>query len=193
MKKLVCTVEMSKTNGITVTVDNTDDQITQKITMDGSKLTILVAERAGEKNESMITQTAGAIAIKCKDFSIDADNTITCSSTKATTLTSGDTFKIESAKDMKLTSSAKLAQSASSDLTLEGSNVKVAAQHAASMTATTAEVSGSKSVTLKGAQAQLSGGQVSINADGKLDAKSSGMATLGGNMTTIKGALINAG
>src|SRR3954466_8669096 len=145
MGKLVCTVEMSKTAGITVTVENADANITQTITMDGTTLTIKVA---GQDNTSTITQTADAIAIKCKDFSIEADNTITCSSKKATTHKSDDTVMIESAKDMTLTSSAKLVQSASSDLTLDGANVKATAQSAASMKGATAEVSGSTSLTL---------------------------------------------
>jgi hypothetical protein len=194
MGKLVCTVEMSKTAGITVTVENADAKIMQTITMDGTTLTIKVASQENQENPSTITLTADAIAIKCKDFSITADNTITCSSKKATTHKSEDTVTIQSAKDMTLTSSANLAQSASSDLTLKGANVKATADSAASMKGATAEVSGSTSLTLKGGtKAEMSGAQVSISATSQLEATATGMATLGGNMTTVKGTLINAG
>src|SRR5215203_2452067 len=101
---LVCTVEMSKDSGISIKVENADGGITQTITMDGTTLTMTVA---GEDETSTFTQKADSIAIKCKDFSIEASNTITCTSTKATTHKSDDTVTIQSAKDMTLTSSAK--------------------------------------------------------------------------------------
>lgn len=80
MGKLVCTVEMSKESGITVKVEDADAGITQTITMDGTSLTLKVAGSAGT---STITQTADKIAIKCKDFTLDAENTITCTSQQA--------------------------------------------------------------------------------------------------------------
>lgn len=187
---LVCTVEMSKESGISVKVENADAGITQTITMDGTTLTMTVA---GEEDTSTFTQKADSIAIKCKDFSIEADNTITCTSKKATKHTSEDTLTLESTKDMTLTSKAKLVQTADSDLTLAGANVKATAKSEASMKGMTAEVSGDQKLTLKGTQANMSGTQVAINADAKLEAKSSGMATLGGNLTTVTGTLINAG
>ena len=191
MGKLVCTVELSKTNGITVKVVNADASITQTVTMDGTTLTLKVA---GSSNTSTFTQTADKIAIKCKDFTLDADDTITCTSGKATKHVSSDALTLQSTKDMTFTSSAKLVQSATSDLTLAGANVKATAQSAASMQGLTASISADQSLTLKGtAQAQLSGAQVTVKADAQLDAESSGIATLGGSLTTIKGSLINAG
>jgi hypothetical protein len=187
---LVCTVEMSKESGISITIENADDGITQTITMDGTTLTMKVA---GKEDTSTFTQKADSIAIKCKDFSIEADNTITCTSKKATKHTSDDAVTIQSAKDMSLLSSAKLVQSADGDLTLAGANVKATAQSAASVKGMTAEVAGDQSLTLKGTQTNMSGTQVSIKADAQLGAESSGMATLGGSMTTVKGTLINAG
>lgn len=191
MAKLVCTVELSKESGISVKVENAEAGITQTITMDGTTLTLKVA---GKDNTSTFTQNADSIAIKCKDFSIEADNTITCTSKKATKHQSDDTLTLQSTKDMTLTSSAKLVQSATSDLTLAGANVKATAQSAASIKGLTAEVTGDQSLTLKGtAQVNMSGAQVAIKADAQLGAESSGMATLGGSLTTIKGTLINAG
>jgi hypothetical protein len=191
MAKLVCTVELSKETGISIKVENADGKITQTITMDGTTLTLTVA---GEQETSTFTQKADSIAIKCKDFSIEASNTITCTSTKATKHQSDDTLTLQSAKDMTLTSSAKLVQSADSDVTLAGANIKATAQSAASLKGLTAEVTGDTSLTLKGTtKVDMSGAQVAIKADAQLGAESSGMATLGGSLTTIKGTLINAG
>lgn len=191
MGKLVCTVELSKTNGITVKVVNADASITQTVTMDG---TTLILKVAGQSDTSTFTQTADKIAIKCKVFTLDADDTITCTSGKATTHKSSDALTVQSTKDLTLTSSAKLVQSATSDVTVSGANVKASAKGAASLQGMTAEITGTQSLTLKGtAQAQLSGAQIAIKADAQLDAESSGLATLGGSLTTIKGSLISAG
>jgi hypothetical protein len=190
MAKLVCTVELSKETGISIKVENADGKITQTITMDGTTLTMTVA---GEEHTSTFTQKSDSIAIKCKDFSIDADNTITCTSKKATKHTSEDTLTLESTKDMTFTSSAKLVESATADLTLAGQNVKATAQSEASVAGLTVKVTGDQSLALKGAQLDVTGTQVAIKADAQLNAESSGMATLGGNMTTVKGTLINAG
>lgn len=190
MAKLVCTVELSKDSGVTVKVDNADAGITQTVTMDGTTLILKVTDGT---DTSTFTQNASSIAIKCKDFSIEADNTITCTSKKATRHQSDDAMTLQSTKDLTVTTSAKLVQSADSDLTLDGANVKATAQSAASVQGMTAKVSGDQSLSLKGAQVDLSGAQVAIKADAQLGAESSGMATLGGSMTTIKGSLINAG
>jgi hypothetical protein len=187
---LVCTVEMSKETGLTVMIVNADASITQTITMDG---TTLILKVAGSENTSTFTQKADSIAIKCKDFSIVADETITCTSGKASLHKSDDTLTLQSSKDMTLTSSAKLTQSADSDVKVSGANVNTVAQSAASVKGLTAEVAGDQSLTLKGTQANLSGAQIAIKADAQLGAESSGMATLGGSLTTIKGSLINAG
>jgi phage baseplate assembly protein gpV len=190
MAKLVCTVELSKETGISIKVENAEGGITQTITMDGTTLTLKVA---GQTDTSTFTQKADSIAIKCKTFSIDADDTITCTSKKATKHHSDDTLTLESTKDLTLTSSAKLVQSAVSDLTLAGANVKATAQSAASLKGLTTEIAGDQSLALKATQVNLSGAQVAIKADAQLGAESSGVATLGGSMTTIKGTLINAG
>jgi len=190
MAKLVCTVEMSKQTGISVKVENAAAGITQTITMDGTTLTMTVA---GAYNTSSFTQDAERIAIQCKDFSVVASNTITCTSKQATRHHSDATLTLESTKDLTLTSSAKLVQSASSDLTLDAANVTATAQSAASLKGLTAKVTADQALTLKGTQVNMAGAQVAIKADAQLGAESSGIATLGGSLTTIKGSLINAG
>jgi len=190
MAKLVCTVELSKDGGVTVKVVNADASITQRVTLDGTTLTL---EVAGSDNTSTFTQTADRIAIKCKTFTLDADETITCTSGKATTHHSDDALTLQSGKDMTFTSSAKLVQSATSDVALSGANVKASAQRAASVQGLTAEVAADQALTLKGPQAQLSGARVFRNPSLRRLQLSSGVATLGGSLTTIKGSLINAG
>lgn len=183
MAKLVCTLEMSKERGVTITVVN--GEITQTLAMDGTTVTLTVQD--GPKKLSSWTQDAERIAISCKDFSVVASNSITCTATKTATYASTDS-------DTKITSGAKLIQKAVGDVAVSGTNIKLAATSAASMTGATAEVSGTQSLKLKGtAEASLAGAKVSVTADGQLALESSGLAALKGSMTTIGGSLIKAG
>ena len=184
MAKLVCTLEMSKERGVTITVANADGKITQTLTMDGTTVTLVVK---GESEESSWTQKAESIAISCKDFSLVASNSISCKAAKTATYASTD-------GDTTITSGAKIVQEATGDVEVSGSNIKVAAQTAASMKGTTVEVAGTQSLALKGTvEAKLEGAKVAVKAQGQLALESSGMATLKGSMTTIGGSLIKAG
>src|SRR5581483_6512448 len=102
MGKLICTVELDKTAGVTVTVENKDDGITQTFHCDGTQIQTIVK---GNDATSTITQKQDSIKIECKAFEVDAE-TITCKSTKATSHHSDDTFDISSAKDLTQKSDA---------------------------------------------------------------------------------------
>ncbi|MCX4244133.1 hypothetical protein [Paraliomyxa miuraensis] len=181
---LVCTLEKSKTGGVTLKVVNDDGTVTQTVTMDGKQQMEL--KFVGSSETSYIKIEQDKITLDTKDLVINARNTISCKADATATY--------ESTKDTTIKSSANLVQSATSDVKVSGSNVELTAQSAASMEGMTAKVAGSQSLTLSGtSQAQLSGATVKVSADATLNAESSGMATLGGSMTTIKGSLITAG
>ncbi len=67
MGTLVCRIELDKTTGAKVTIENADGKITQTIHMDGTKITTKVA---GEQNTSTIEQVADAITITVKNFTL---------------------------------------------------------------------------------------------------------------------------
>ena len=181
---LVCTIEMSKAGGVTITVTNADGKITQTVTMDGTTLTLKVA---GEQETSSFTQTAEAIAISCKDFSVTASNSIVCTASKTLELTTEE-------KDMTLTSAGKLTCSVTGDFKLDAKNATVAASSAAKLEGNEVTAAAKAGLTLKGgSEAKLSGPSVTVSADGTLSVKSAGVATLEGSMTNIKGSLIKAG
>jgi hypothetical protein len=181
---LVCTLELSKTGGVTIKVVNTDDSITQTVSMDGTKIKV---EVAGSSETSSITLEDAKITIETKDLAINARNTIVCKAESTATYESKDTTTIES-------TTADVVQTAKTDVKVSGANVKLTADSAASMEGLTAKVAASDSLTLTGtSEAKLSGATVKVNADATLNAESTGMATLGGSMTTIKGSLITAG
>ena len=77
MGTLVCTVELDKEKGVTVKVENADDQITQTVVMDGTSITITVK---GSEETSTYVQKQDSVIITCKDFTVDATGTLTLKS-----------------------------------------------------------------------------------------------------------------
>ncbi|MCY1059593.1 hypothetical protein [Nannocystis sp. SCPEA4] len=184
MAKLVCTLEMSKERGVTITVENAEGKTVQTITMDGTTLTIQVA---GEQETSTLTQTAEKVTISCKDFSVVARNSISCVAAKTASYESQE-------GDTTVNSGARLVQQARTAVAVSATDVAVSARSSAKVEAITSEISGTQALTLKGAvQAALSGAKVSVKADGLLGLESSGLASLKGSMTNIGGSLIKAG
>jgi hypothetical protein len=200
MGKLVCTVELDKEKGVTVKVENADDQITQTLVMDGTSITITVK---GSSETSTIVQKQDSIAITCKDFSVDATGTLSLKSQKASSWASQDVLTLESTKDMTFTSSAKLTQSATSDAKLS-SNANVAVEATSKLdmkgmqTSLVASAGDNKleGVNLKmagKAQAELAAPMIKVAAQGKLGLESSGLADLKGSMTSVAGSLVKLG
>lgn len=181
---LVCTLEKSKTGGVTLKVVNDDGTITQTVTMNGKDAIKL--ELVGSEETSFIKIEEKKITIDTYDLVVTARNTIVC--------TADDEASYESTGDMTIKSAANLVQEATSDVKVSGANVKLTAQSDASMEGLTAKVAASTTLTLTGtSEAKLSGAAVKVSGDATLNAESGGMATLGGSMTTIKGSLITAG
>jgi hypothetical protein len=200
MGKLVCTVELDKEKGVTVKVENADDQITQTVVMDGTSITITVK---GSSETSTIVQKQDSIVMTCKDFTVDATGTLTLKSAKASSWTSQDTLSLESTKDMSFTSNAKLTQKATSDAKLSSSaNVGVEATSKLDMKGmqTSLVASGGENkiegLTLKMSgqtQAEMASAMIKVAAQGKLGLESSGMAELKGAMTSVSGSLVKLG
>jgi hypothetical protein len=193
MAKLVCTIEMDKTNGITVKVEDPQGQITQVMTMDSKSITI---KMQNSSHTSTIVQKAESIAVTVQDFSVTAD-TITLTSSKDSKWTSSQKLELESTQDMSFTSSAKLTQSATQDAKLSSTaNVNVEAtsnltlkgmQATLQATGGEAKVDG---VTLKlngQAQAEMAAPMAKVSAQGKLSLESTGLADLKGSMTNVGG------
>jgi len=184
MGTLICTVELNKESGITVTVKNGDANITQTITMNGTSIVIKVA---GQSDTSTITQTADAVAVTCKKFSVTADEQIT--------MKSSGTAAYESDK----TTSVK----AGTDLTIDGNTVKATgtqslaakgSQSSLSLDSSGAKLSTPSTATIQGqGQLSMSGGVVQVSADGMLTAEAQAVLTLKGAIANLQGNLVNLG
>ena len=187
MGTLVCRIELNKTSGITVTVNNEDGKIVQTMVMDGTSITTTCK---GDKETSTITQKQDSIAIKCKDFSIDAE-TINCKSSKTTKHESKDTFDIISTKDMSLKSSANTNIKATSDIKISGKNITDSAQMNSKTSATNVELSGKSKVKASGAQLELAGSGQAKMSGAMIEIKASGILTVKGNLTNVEGQITN--
>lgn len=202
MGTLVCKIELDKTKGITVTVENADGQITQTLTMDGTSITTKVQGQS-DAETSTIVQKADSIVVTVKDFTVNASGEITLTSSKASQWTSQDILKLTSTKDMTFTSSAKLTQSATQDAKLSSSaNVTLEATSAfkaSGMTAAMSATGGEAKVdglTLKlsgESNAEMSGAMAKVSGQGQLSLESTGIAKLQGSMTTVGGSLVKLG
>jgi hypothetical protein len=90
MSSLFCRIELSKTDGIIVTLDNKDGQVIHTVVLNGDSIT---TQSQSTAETSVIVQTPDKIAINCKTFEIKADQ-IDCQSTGKTTLQAGSDFAI---------------------------------------------------------------------------------------------------
>lgn len=196
MGTLVCRIELSKTKGIIVTVDNEDGKITQTLVMDGTSITTTCK---GQEDTSTITQKSDSIAVKCKTFTLEAE-TITCHSTKDTSHKSDQKYDIESTQDMTLKSGADIKATASSTAKVSAPTVTLAADNKASLSGNTTSVSGTQKAEVSGMQlslsgttkAEMSGLSVKVAADAALNLEGN-LTTLKGSITNVQGSLVKLG
>lgn len=170
MGNLVCRIELDKTKGIILTVENSADNITQTITMDGRQIETVVKGDGASK----ITQTKDGITIDCKSFTLNAE-TINCKSSQVTQHESGQDFKITSKHDLNL--------SAQNEANLKGMNVTTDAM-------SDAKVNGAK-LTLSGkAGTEIKTSGFKVDAQGMLDLKAGGIINLKAAMVKVKNIML---
>ena len=193
---LVCKLELSQTSGITLTVENADDNITQTASFDGTTITFTCK---GQDATSTITQNSDGITVECNNFTVNAE-TIACTSTKDTSHQAQGTFTIESTDKASFSSSADMDVSATSTLSLSASDFSTSAQNSAKLTALTTTVNGDQKTSVTGlelalsaqAGASLDGATVKVSAQTTLDVDGL-TTTVKGTTTNIQGTLVKLG
>ncbi|MFT6990068.1 MAG: hypothetical protein ACJASL_002046 [Paraglaciecola sp.] len=113
MSALFCRVELNKTDGITITLDNKNGNITHTLVFNGENIT---TTSKGDSGTSTITQAPDKIIMDCKTFELTAE-TITCSASDTTDLSSGSDFSIKS--------DANLNTKAAMDVAVDGTNINL--------------------------------------------------------------------
>ena len=173
MGTLVCRVELSKLQGIILTVENADADICQTIVMNGTSITTTVE---GPDETSVMTQDQESIAIQCKRFEIDA-KTITCKSSGKTEFSSGEDFSLDSQANVNV--------KAAMDADYEAMNATFKGQM-------NTEVKGTNVKLVGDAGAELSSPMTKVEATGKLDVTAGGIANIKGSVVNI-GGLVKMG
>lgn len=173
MGTLVCRVELDKTKGIVLTVENAEGEITQTVVMDGTKITTSVK---GSSETSTIIQKEDSIHIDCKTFTLNAE-TITCKSTGETRHESGQDFEIQSKQNINA--------SATGDAKFTAMNTTLESTSENKVSGMTLKLSGT-------ASAELKGPSITLDATGMMDLKSSGIVNLKGTIVNIKD-IVNMG
>lgn len=113
MSALFCRVELSKSEGIVITLDNSKGNITHTIILNGDAIT---TTSKGDTESSTIVQAPDKITMDCKTFELTAE-TISCSASSTAELSSGSDFSINS--------DANLNANAAMDFSIDGSNINL--------------------------------------------------------------------
>jgi hypothetical protein len=206
---LRCSIELNKTSGITVKVEDEDAKLSQTIVIDGAKITTtaksedststvtqdatkICLEVKGSEDTSTITQIAGSITIKVKAFSLEAE-TIDVKSTADTTVKSEAKMTVTTTDDCSVTSSAKLALKSTADMTLASdANLSASAANKAELKGLMVDIDGSQQTKINGGQSvQMTGLSIDIAADTTLSAAGKVTTDLGQQITTVKGKIVN--
>ncbi len=144
MGTLICTVELDKTLGLTVTIENASASTTQTVKVNGLTIELKVQ---GPDATSTFTQSADKIALVCKQFEVTAEQTIALKSVGASTWHSDQSIALDAPQ--------KVAVSTVGTLTLEGTQTTVKAKAAL-------ELESSAAATLKGQLIGVQGNLVTI-------------------------------
>jgi hypothetical protein len=152
MGTLVCTVELDKVAGLTVTVENADASTKQTVKMNGVTIEIQVA---GPGGTSKFTQSAEKIAITCKQFEVTAEQTIALKSTGASTWHSDQSIALDAPEKLSASTVGTLNLEGKAEVTLSGAQTTVKADAAL-------QLESAAMATLKGQLTNVGGSQVII-------------------------------
>lgn len=184
---LICKIELSQTQGITLTVINNDGHITQTATFDGTTITHTCK---GQNATSTIQQNSDSITVNCTNFNINAE-TITCKSTKNTLHEAQGTFSINSTGNSAFKSSADMSVSATSNLTMTAADFSTTAQNTAKVTSMTTTVNGDQKANITGAELALSATSSASLKGATVSAVAQTTMSIEGLTTTVKGSTTN--
>jgi len=193
---LVCKIELSQTDGITVTVINADGKITQTAVFNG---TSMIHTCKGENATSTITQTCDTITFDCNNFVVNAES-ITCKSSKDTLHEATGKFTVNSTDTAAVNASKDLNVAATTNLKMTAADFSATADNTAKVSALTTTINGDQKAQVTALQlvlsaqssASLEGATVKAAAQATMDIEGL-TTTVKGQMTNIQGSLIKLG
>ncbi len=208
MGTLICTIELNKKTGTTVTVKDEEGKLTQSITMDGKSITVkmikdddgkfssikmdqkeIVSTVKGDET-STITQVHDTITVKVKNFIVDAE-TVKVTSKKTSDYEAKDAMTVKAAKAMSVSTDDALTVKSAKDTSVTASGaMNLKATKDITAEGQNVAIKGQMAVKIQGAQkVDVKGAQVSIKGDAQVEVAAPA-TNLGQTMTTVKGSMV---
>ena len=208
MGTLICTIELNKTTGTTVTVKDEDGKITQTVIMDGKSITLKVLKEDDKKFSSImmdhtqivatvkgdetstVTQVHDTITTKVKNFILDAE-TIKVTSSKTSAWTAEDTMTVKVTKALSVSTSDALTVKSTKDTSVT-SSAKMTLKSTDDLSASGKNVKLTADMAFNakgGTKAEVAAAQISIKGDAKVEVAAP-VTEVGDTSVTIKGAMV---
>lgn len=206
---LVCSIELSKTKGISLTVRNAAQKLTQTVIVDGATIVTqikqddsaicssvtqskdaIVTKIASDADTSTVTQNPQTFQVQCKNFIVSAES-VTVKSTQKTAHESGSTYSIVSQADLTGSATTSMSLHAGTQLALASdATLSLTARSDLSASAINVSVAGSATTAIKGnGTMSVAGAQVSVSGDAQVTLAAP-ITKVGQNITTIEGQLV---
>jgi hypothetical protein len=209
-QKFNCKIELSKTNGITISIRDLSqpEQVYKQVKLEGDSLIIktnkvdssctitqteisLTTEVKNAQGSTKIEQGPEEVKVTCKVFTVDA-TTINLTSKEDTTCKSTGAWSLTSTKDLKLESKAKCDVKSDQAMTLKAVGAATLESDAKlQLKGATLEATSSAAMKLDSQAAlELKGTAVSVKGSmrAELDSPST---TVGSTMTTVQGQIVS--
>ena len=204
---LVCSIELSKEHGATITVQDDRGKVTQIVHLDGTTLKLQVKTASAQttveqkdasiitrvkqgNDESKISQTPTDIRIECQNFTVNAE-TIKATSNKDTTLAARGKSTISAQGDLTVKSSAQGTLQTSRDLTVKaGTKLNVSGGQKAALSAPQVALTSKMKTSVDGgAQLQMKAVKISARGQAQLEAAAP-ITNVGQSLTSLRGQLV---
>ncbi len=184
---LTCRIELHKTKGVTVTVEDAQAKTSQTVVLDGTSLVFTCKD---QQHTSTITQKSDSIEVKCKSFTVDAE-TVALKSQKASTWDSDDKLSLTSKSDFAVSSSTKASVKGKKEVSLSGAKLAAEGTNQASLSGGKVSVKGDNKAEVNGASVEVAA-RMTLDLKGMIvKAAAQGALTAEGQATTVKGQMLN--
>jgi hypothetical protein len=208
MGALICTIELNKTGGTTVSVKDEEGKITQTIVMDGKSITVkvlkeddsksatitmdqtkIVSTVAGEET-STVTQVHDTLTMKVKNFVVDAE-TVKMTSSKTTDIEAKDAMTVKATKALSVSTDDAFTLKSMKAMTVEATGaMNVETKQALAVKALKGEVKTEAALTIESTgNFEIKGSVVNITGSARA-AMVAPVTNLGRTVTVIKGGVV---
>lgn len=209
-QKFTCRIELSKTEGITISILDLSQptEVYRQVIFEGESLTLktkdeqssttvthtkqkITTEVRGAQGSTKIEQDPENVTVTCKSFRVNAEN-IALASSKDTKAIAKGSMALQSTGDFSAETKANCELTSKARMTIDAtSQCAVRSKTQLSLEAPKVDISADASLEAKASGAlNLRGGAVSVKGDMRAELDSPN-TTVGSTMTTVKGQIVS--